>query len=170
MKKNIEDIIREKTTSFDSEVPSEGHFERFAKQLESRGQKKNQNQFLYWTLCTAAVLLLFINILPFVRSEPTLQPDPISETVAYYNGKINIAIEAIEPLLKNLDDSTRHDLTTVLQTMQTECEKFAITPPITKKDNYLAAIRTHYDAKLTSLQHIQHILKSIRHSQNEYNM
>lgn len=165
MKKNIEDIIRENALSFHSDEPAEGHRERFARQLESGDPKKNRSQFLFWTLATAASLLILINILPLMQTKPAPQSDPVSETVAYYNGKISLEIEAIEPLLNNVDDSTRNNLTTMLRTMKTECEKFPETPPATKEANYLAAIRTHYDSKLRSLQYIQSMLKNVRHPQ-----
>lgn len=165
MKKNIEEIIKKNGIAFNPEEPTEGHFERFAQQLDCGEQKKNRNQFLFWTLATAASLLILINILPFMQTKPAPQSDPVSVTVAYYNGKISLQIEAIEPLLNNVDDSTRNNLITILQTMKTECEKFPETPPATKEANYLAAIRTHYDSKLRSLHYIQSMLKNVRHPQ-----
>jgi hypothetical protein len=73
--KNIEDIIKNNKEIFDSEEPSEGHFERFHRKLEVRCEPLVVRRSIVPYLLKAAVVTLLVTLSSLWTWDHFLRPD-----------------------------------------------------------------------------------------------
>lgn len=165
----IEDKIRNNRDSLDFFDLPEGHEKRFTEKLKFNDDKHNVNIFKIFLITVssaAAILIMFflVNnlILNKEKMEETVDEDYLAlQTMrSVYDEKLESAIFRLEEILENVDDSTRNEISLVIdELLSTSDELAAIAPMPFEKQ---MAITSHvYDSKLRVVNLISDKLENV---------
>lgn len=166
MKTSLDNWIKKHAETFDDHIPPMGHFERFNERLERR-EKRRTLHTRRWIIATSvaamlAIVLMFQYTAPVTSGTSNTQPEAIAEIVNFYNMRMTDEIDRLEKQLATLDETSRQDLLTDLEKMKKDAGNFNKQNAEINEEAYIAAIITHYNAQLESLEHIRIILQQVR--------
>ena len=171
---NIEDIIRNNKEYFDSEEPSEGHFERFQRKLEVRFQPMAVRRSIVPYLLKAAVVTLLVTLSSLWIWDHFLRPDrdrmslsdvspQYREVENYYVHQVNL----MESELGNLELKGNQEQKKVLlremksmDSVYVQLQKDLKTNP--NDERIINAMIEHYQTKVEVMSYILNQLKVIR--------
>jgi hypothetical protein len=157
---DLRKYLKENREIFDVHEPSDGHFERFEKRLNSTGAKKQTSKIKFMaTLSAAASILLIIAAGIWLLSTPGNDPEPdfseFAETEIFYSRQMDEQLAAIRCKLDKADEETRIQLEKDLQSMTEDNSEFL--DEIRNRKNEELAIYylvEHYNASLETLRFI----------------
>jgi hypothetical protein len=163
--KNIEEIIRDNIEAFNSDEPSDEHFNRFKRKLQ-----RHKNKVLYWKFSLgyriagifiiAAILsgvLYFTGIINTGRAITSIGDisDEYYEVEMYYKGKINDSYDIIKKLHFMDNGNTRSDILSELKEMDIaykDLQKDLAHNPCDER--VINAIITYYQYKIEFMDQI----------------
>lgn len=153
---NIEEKIRENKETFDTTSMPEGHQQRFAEKLQKKMDKKKGIRYLWITIPSAvAAVALLIFMIPSVLKLSEKQPvtpaqDRLVEMRKIYDERVNIAIEHLENVLVNVDDSTRAEINDVIFNLTNTSDIFAEMAPL-PEEKQMAITSQIYDNQIETI-------------------
>lgn len=169
---NIEDFIKENKSGFDDRMP-EGHRERFLQALreseivtdnESIIDKNDSNKTLslltIWkSMAAAAIVTIAIMLTGFDFGKNTTTKIPqtadnkVSEMRHLYDQKVDDAIASLEDIMANVDDSTRMQITNVIDNLVDMGNVFAEIAPL-PEEKQIAIVEQIYDNRIQTIERI----------------
>lgn len=163
MKTSLDNWIKKHAETFDDHIPPMGHFERFNERLERR-EKQRTLHTRRWIIATSvaamvAIVLMFQYTPPATTDTLNVQPEAIAEIINFYNMRMTDEIDRLEKQLAALDETSRQDLLTDIEKMRKDAGNFNKQNAEINEEAYIAAIITHYNAQLESLEHIRTMLE-----------
>ncbi|MDR2084438.1 MAG: hypothetical protein LBP67_05535 [Bacteroidales bacterium] len=117
---NIDKLISENKSSFNTEKPSEGHIQRFEQKLQKHHSiKKKQKMYLLRTSIAAAmVLLLLIPLVTTNYSQAEQTNAEFANVKMYYQSELDKEIQQLEPILNTYDENTRATIEEEIEKIQ----------------------------------------------------
>lgn len=171
---NIEEKIRNNREAFDDVRMPEGSRERFQARLEKQtangflapkalGMTKQSNirkmRFITWTSIAAAAvvaIVLMINGLNFdngtiIDNAPQTADNKLVEMRKFYDDRVDEAIYNLEEVMKNVDDSTKMQINSVIHDLLDMGDVFAEMAPM-PEERQMAIAEQIYDNKLRAIE------------------
>lgn len=171
---HIEDIIRNNKEFFDSEEPSEGHFERFQRKLEVRFQPMAVRRSIVPYLLKAAVVTLLVTLSSLWIWDHFLRPDrdrmslsdvspQYREVENYYVHQVTLMESELSAIDLNGNSDQKQMLISELRSMDSvyvQLQKDLKTNP--NDERIINAMIEHYQTKVEIMSYILNQLKAIR--------
>lgn len=169
---NIEDKIRNNREAFDEVKMPEGSRERFEKRLgeisplASLGRNdghyaRNDNniRFMSWTSLAAAAAVAVYMIVSGLNLDMGKHTDQMPQTAdnkliemrKMYDQRVDEAIYNLEEVMKNVDDSTKMQINTVIRDLMNMGNVFAEMAPL-PEERQMAIAEQIYDNNLRTLE------------------
>ena len=149
----MENLIKDNKDKFMAELPA-GNRERSAMKVQKRSDRKNKVRRLYYAFASAAAIMLLFVILdntnmltPVVYEENS----KVVEIRRVYEQQLDEAVIMLEGVMKNVDDSTRNEISKVIENLTSTAEVFAEIAPL-PEEKQLAITSQMYDNQLETLQ------------------
>ena len=181
---NIEQKIKNNAEAFDDRKMPEGSRERFEARLRRDGQRLSvadtrsvspqgvsPRRWLTWTsIAAAAAVAVFVIIsgLKFDANDfndiTTSQvaenkaEDKLIEMRKIYDKRVDEAIYNLEEVMKNVDDSTKMQINTVIHDLMDMGDVFAELAPLSE-DRQMAIVEQVYDNRLRTIELITDKIK-----------
>lgn len=153
---NIRDVIRENKEKFNQETMLEGHEQRFEQKLRKKKKKEN-NRFIALTIAAAIAVLAVLVPALVQRDHKVLfeSEDTLTALRKEYDTKINEAIENLETVLYNVDDSTQNEIMRTIDNILEASDIMTEIAPLSE-EKQLAITKQIYDNNLKSINSIHH--------------
>ena len=176
--KDIEKIIRENVSFFNSEEPSEGHFERFEAKLRARQFITPKRVSITPYLLKAAAVAILVALSSLWTWEHVLSPDARKMTLSevspeyrqveqYYVKQVNLMEDEIEGIWINGQPDDKEMLIKELDEMDVMYEELQKDLKANPNDErVINAMIEHYQSKIEVMNYILSQLKQIQ-SENE---
>lgn len=177
---NIEDIIRNNKEYFDSEEPSEGHFERFQRKLEVRFQPMAVRRSIVPYLLKAAVVTLLVTLSSLWIWDHFLRPDrdrmslsevspEFREVENYYVHQVNLMESELGNIEVKGNEEQKRILLKEMKSMDSvyvQLQKELKANP--NDERIINAMIEHYQTKVDVMNYILNQFKAIR-NENQNN-
>ena len=178
--KTLEEIIKSNKEVFNSEEPSDGHFERFSVKLELKKEAQKPRRKIIPYLLRAAVVTLLVTLSSlwawdhFIKQDIKLMTlsevsPQYREVENHYIYQVNLMENEIESSIISDDPENKDVLMKELQSMDTvyvALQKDLMANP--NDERIINAMIEHYQRKLNVMTIIVNQLKAIR-SNNNFN-
>lgn len=154
---NIRDVIRENKGKFNKETMLEGHEQRFEQKLRAKTTKHINNKLIALAVA-AAITMLAVLIPALVQREQHIHfenDDALTALRKEYDVKINEAIENLETVLYNVDDSTQNEIMRAIDNILEASDIMTEIAPLSE-EKQLAITKQIYDNNLKSINSIHH--------------
>ena len=166
---NIEEKIRNNREAFDDVKMPEGSRERFEARLNgiakhyevprARGARNDKRLWLTWTSIAAAAvvaIVLMINGLNFdnntiIDNASQTADNKLIEMRKFYDNRVDEAIYNLEEVMKNVDDSTKMQINSVIHDLLDMGDVFAELAPL-PEEKQMAIAEQMYDNKLRAIE------------------
>jgi len=167
---NIEEKIRNNAASFDDMKMPEGSRERFEAALNSSFRAKRSEvekspanirklHFMSWTSLAAAAAVAVFMIVSGLNLDmgkltdqmPQTADNKLVEMRQMYDQRVDEAIYNLEEVMKNVDDSTRMQINTVIHDLLDMGDVFADMAPM-PEEKQMAIAEQVYDNKLRTIE------------------
>ena len=167
---NIEQKIRNNAASFDDVKMPEGSRERFEAALNSSFRAKRSGvekshantrkmRFMSWTSLAAAAAVAVFMIVSGLNLDmgkltdqmPQTADNKLIEMRKMYDQRVDEAIYNLEEVMKNVDDSTRMQINTVIHDLLDMGDVFADMAPM-PEEKQMAIAEQVYDNKLRTIE------------------
>ena len=180
---NIEEKIRNNAEAFDDRKMPEGSRERFQKKLEEisplaslgrndeKHARNDKRLWLTWTSIAAAAAVAVFVIISGLKFDANDVNDITSSQVAenkaedkliemrkIYDKRVDEAIYNLEEVMKNVDDSTKMQINTVIHDLMDMGDVFAELAPLSE-DRQMAIVEQVYDNRLRTIELITDKIK-----------
>ena len=156
MKHSLDEFIQKKREAFDTQLPPDGHLERFEQRLKRRTIGRHRRIL---TTAAAAVLLL-VGIQFMVTREPAESiPGNVSEVAGFYNRQLEDEIEQLLPVLYRINEKEREAVLEDIRIMENETEEWKKNAPKMTEEELIALIINRYLIQIESIQHIREVLE-----------
>ena len=176
--KTLEEIIKSNKEIWNSDEPSEGHFERFNVKLELRMAARKTRKSLFPYLLRAAVVTVLVTLSSLWMWDNFMKQDSKRMTLSevspqyrevenYYIRQVNFMENEIEGSIINDDPEQKEELQKELQSMDTvyvALQKELKANP--NDERVINAMIEHYQTKLDVMTIIVNQLKAIRNNNN----
>lgn len=163
---NIEQKIKGNAASFDDVRMPAGSRERFEAKLEGiakhyeiprYARNDRKVRFMTWTSVAAAAVTILMVITGIITDRkistksPQVADNKLVEMRQFYDEKMNDAIMNLEEVMKNVDDSTRMQINTVIDGLLNMGDVFAEMAPL-PEEKQMAIAEQMYDNKLRAIE------------------
>lgn len=164
---NIEQKIRNNTASFDDVKMPEGSRERFEARLRlsmdtrgvsPQGVSVRKMRYMTWTSVAAAAVAVYmivsglnLDMGKLTDQMPQTADNKLIEMRKMYNQRVDEAIYNLEEVMKNVDDSTRMQINTVIRDLMNMGNVFAEMAPL-PEERQMAITEQIYDNNLRTLE------------------
>ena len=162
---NIEQKIRNNAASFDDVKMPKGSRERFEAKLNGiaknhetpRFARNDRRLWLTWTTLAAAAVAVFIMVFGLnhykgiTTQVPQTADNKLVEMRRVYDERVDEAIYNLEEVMKNVDDSTKMQINTVIDGLLNMGDVFADMAPL-PEEKQMAIAEKIYDNKLRTLE------------------
>lgn len=172
---NIEDFIRENKPRFNDDALPEGHRERFLQSLRKSGFVMKNEDYrrsektlslltIWYSVAAAAVVTIAVIISGFDFGKDVLNKIPktadnqVVEMRHFYDKKVDEAIESLEGVMKNVDDTTRMKITQVIDNLVDMGDVFAEIAPL-PEEKQMAIVEQIYDNRIKTIERISENVK-----------
>lgn len=159
MNRQLEKIIKENRSSFDNQLPPDGHLLRFEQRLILQERRRNTKYSIRFVVAIAASILLLLGILPRESGSDQAQASDISAVTAYYQFKISEQIDSINVLVEK-NEEAKILLQKAIKSMQQEVDALQETGKKIPAGNYISALVRCYDKQIETLTTIQSLLEN----------
>lgn len=167
---NIEDFINENRSDFCGNALPEGHRERFLRLLRSSGivmeneghERSGRTESLltiWYSVAAAAVVTIAVIISGFDFGKDVLNKIPqtadnqVVEMRHFYDKKVDEAIENLEDVMKNVDDTMRIKITQVIDNLVDMGDVFVEIAPL-PEEKQMAIVEQIYDNRIKTIERI----------------
>lgn len=176
---NIEEFIRENKPEFNSNMLPEGHRERFLESLQRsdiviKGENQHENSrrssgtvsllTIWCSMAAAAIVTVAIVISGFSYGKnmttkiPQIADNKVIEMRHIYDQKVDEAIESLENVMANVDDTTRMKITQVIDNLVDVGDVFAEIAPL-PEEKQMAIVEQIYDNRIKTIERISEKVK-----------
>ena len=159
MNRQLEKIIKENRSSFDNQLPSDGHLLRFEQRLILQRRRRNTKYCIRFVAAIAASILLLLGILPPESGSDQAQASDIPGVTAYYQFKISEQIDSINVLVEK-NEEAKILLQKAIKSMQQEVNALQEIGKNIPEENYISALVRCYDKQIETLTSIQSLLEN----------
>jgi len=154
---NIEEKIRNNREAFDDVRMPEGSRERFEARLVPT-DKVRKLRFMTWTSVAAAAITILM-VITGVFSDygkistktPQVADNKIVTMRRFYDERMEVAITDLENVMQNVDDSTRMQISAVIDGLLNMGDVFAELAPL-PEEKQMAIAEQIYDNRLRTLE------------------
>jgi len=172
--RDIEKIIRENHSLFDSYEPSEGHFERFTGKLEARQATSTRKISLMPYLLKAAAVAILVTLSSLWTWEHVFSPGAkktslgdvspqYNEVEQYYVNQVNLVEDEIKGIQINENPEQKDMLMKELKDMDTMYEELQKDLKANPNDErVINAMIEHYQRKVEVMNYILTQLKDVK--------
>lgn len=154
----------------DKEIPPTGHFERFEERLVRRTRQRKLRS-LQWIISTAvAAMVVVVLMFHYTRPKSSIvfEQSATNETLSFYDSRLMCEMEDVVKEIDQLDAVSRKDVLADLETMKNDNRLFAQQGGMINEGAFLAAIVTHYNAQMESLERIRMVLQRTQTLKKSY--
>ncbi len=176
----LKTLIDQNRALFDTEEPSDGHFERFEMLLVS--QNKKQLNINFRVILRAAVVAILVTLSGLYITEhfiwrpktsQTAESNEFREARQYYNQVVNVKIGEIKQLDQNMDPKEKEMLLkelTEMDALYVDLQKELESRP--NDPRLIQAMINHYQMKIDVLNRIINNLNNVKqlNTQNHENV
>lgn len=172
---NIENFIRENKSGFNGNSLPDGHRERFLESLQKydiivkdedkeRSRKTASLLTIWYSMAAAAIVTVAIVISGFSYGKnlttkiPQTADNQIIEMRHIYDQKVDEAIESLENVMANVDDTTRMKITQVIDNLVDMGDVFAEIAPL-PEEKQMAIVEQIYDNRIKTIERISEKVK-----------
>jgi len=172
---NIENFIRENKSDFNDNSLPDGHRERFLDSLRKSGFVKENEEFersrktasllsIWYSIAAAAIVTIAVVISGFNYGKnvkeiiPQTADNQVIEMRHIYDQKVDEAIENLESVMVNVDDSTRMKITQVIDNLVDMGDVFAQIAPL-PEEKQMAIVEQIYDNRIKTIERISENIK-----------
>ena len=160
---NIEQKIRNNAASFDDVRMPEGSRERFEARLRRDAVRHvptdnaRKMRFMTWTSVAAAAVTVIMVITGMIMDgkistkSPQVADNKLVTLRQFYDEKMDEAIINLEEVMKNVDDSTKMQISTVIDGLLNMGDVFAELAPL-PEEKQMAIAEQIYDNKLRTIE------------------
>ena len=167
---NIEQKIRNNRVAFDDVRMPEGSRERFMKELRRDAMRHaftesnvRRMRVMTWTSVAAAAVTILMVISGMLTDgkistkSPQVADNKLVEMRQFYDEKMDDAIMNLEEVMRNVDDSTRTQINSVIDGLLNMGDVFAEMAPL-PEEKQMAIAEQMYDNKLRTIELIMNNL------------
>lgn len=161
---NIEEKIRKNAGAFDDVRMPAGSRERFMKELQRDTMRHaftasnvRRMRVMTWTSVAAAAVTILMVISGMITNgkistkSPQVADNKLVEMRQFYDEKMDDAIMNLEEVMKNVDDSTRTQINSVIDRLLNMGDVFAEMAPL-PEEKQMAIAEQMYDNKLRTIE------------------
>ena len=161
---NIEEKIRKNAGTFDDVRMPAGSRERFMKELQRDMMRHafttnnvRRLRVMTWTSVAAAAVTILMVISGMITDgkistkSPQVADNKLVEMRQFYDEKMDDAIMNLEEVMKNVDDSTRTQINSVIDGLLNMGDVFAEMAPL-PEEKQMAMAEQMYDNKLRTIE------------------
>ncbi|MCQ2307733.1 MAG: hypothetical protein MJ000_09270 [Bacteroidales bacterium] len=172
---NIEDFINENRLDFCGNALPEGHRERFLRMLRNSGivmeneyrERSGRTESLltiWYSVAAAAVVTIAVVISGFgfgknvTEMIPKMAGSQVVELRHFYDRKVDEAIESLEDVMADVDDTTRVKITKVIDNLVDMGDVFTEIAPL-PEEKQMAIVEQIYDNRIKTIERISENVK-----------
>ncbi len=176
---SLETLFKSLEGSFDREVPSEGHRERFLKRLqassEGTARKKGSGSWRYLSVAATIALLIASSVFLF-RSEPSLEAKvarispEASETTRHFAGLVSLQVTELRQMSTPETEPLIEDTLAQLTLLEDDYKK--LEQDLVKGGDaklILSAMITNFQTRIDLLREVMERVEEVKQFKNESN-